>query len=71
MPNPTAKHPPVKLTKGYIDRIKPGTTSDEFHWDAEIRGFGLRVNPSGRMSFIVQGRVEGTTTPAARITVGA
>jgi len=71
MPNPTAKHPPVKLTKGYIDRIKPGITSDEFHWDAEVRGFGLRVNPSGRMSFIVQGRVEGTTTPAARITVGA
>ena len=70
MPNPTRKHRPVKLTKTYIDKVKPGP-ADEFHWGSEIKGFGLRVNPSGKMTFIVQGRVEGTTTPAARITVGA
>lgn len=69
MPNPTPKHPPVKLTKGYVDKVKPGP-KDEFHWDVEIKGFGLRVNPSGKQTFIVQGRVEGTTTPAARITIG-
>lgn len=67
MPNPTPKHPPVKLTKGYIDRVKPGP-KDEFHWD-ELKGFGLRVNPSGRMNFIVQGRID-PNKPAARITIG-
>jgi len=68
MPNPTPKHPPVKLTKGYIDRIKPGLT-DEHHWCVEPKGFGLRVNPTGKLSFIVQGRV-GTVGNPARITIG-
>ena len=69
MPDPTPKHPPVKLTKGYVDRVKPGQT-DEYHWDAETKGFGLRVNPSGRMNFIVQGRID-PRKPPARITIGA
>ena len=58
----------TKLTKGYIDRMRPGG-KDEFHWDTEIKGFGLRVNPSGRTTFIVQGRVEGVEQ-ALRLTIG-
>lgn len=58
----------AKLTKGYVDRVRPGA-KDEFHWDSEIRGFGLRVTPTGKTTFIVQGRVEGTGKEA-RITVG-
>jgi integrase len=69
MPDPTRKHAPIKLTKGHVDRIKPGP-KDEFHWCIDPKGFGLRVNPSGKMTFIVQGRVEGATTSAARITIG-
>lgn len=69
MPTPTPKHPPVKLTKSYIDRIKPGP-KDEFHWDTDAKGFGLRCTPTRKLTFIVQGRVEGTTGSAARITVG-
>ncbi len=69
MPNPTPKHAPVKITKGYVDRIKPGPT-DEFHWCVDPKGFGLRVNPSGRLSFIVQGRLD-PHKPPARITIGA
>jgi integrase len=69
MPNPTPKHASVKLTKSYIDRVKPGAT-DEHHWDAEIKGFGLRVNPSGKMTFVVQGRLD-PRKPPARITIGA
>lgn len=60
----------AKLTKGYIDRIKPGL-KDEFHWDTDTRGFGVRITPTGKLTFIVQGRIEGTSTPAARITIGA
>jgi integrase len=69
MPTPTPKRAAVKLTKGYIDRIKPGP-KDEFHWCVDPKGFGLRVNPTGKLSFIVQGRVEGSTASAARISIG-
>lgn len=69
MPTPTPKYPPVKLTKSYIDRIKPGP-KDEFHWDTDAKGFGLRCTPTRKLTFVVQGRVEGTTGSAARITVG-
>lgn len=58
-----------KLTKGYVDRIKPGP-KDEHHWDGEVRGFGVRCTPTGRLTFIVQGRVDGRET-AVRITIGA
>jgi hypothetical protein len=34
-----------------------------------VKGFGLRVTPTGKMTFIVQGRVEGSDKEA-RITVG-
>lgn len=59
----------AKLTKGYIDRIKPGP-KDEFHWDTDVKGFGVRITPTGKLTFIVQGRVEGSSAPAARITIG-
>jgi integrase len=61
-------HMATKLTKGYVDRIKAGT-KDEFHWDADVKGFGLRVTPTGKMTFVVQGRVEGSGKEA-RITIG-
>lgn len=69
MPNPTRRHPPVKLTKGYVERIRPGT-KDEFHWDTEAKGFGVRMTASGKLTFVVQGRVHNGASPAARLTVG-
>ena len=68
MPDPTPKHPPVKLIKSYIDKVKPGP-ADEFHWCVEPKGFGLRVSPARKLTFIVQGRVGGVGT-AARISIG-
>lgn len=59
----------AKLTKGYVDRIHPDT-KDSFHWDTEVKGFGIRVSPAGKTVFIVQGRVAGTET-SARLTIGA
>jgi integrase len=64
-----AKTNRLKLTKTYVDRISPGP-KDEFHWDTEVKGFGLRVTPRGKITFVVQGRVGGCETPV-RITVGA
>jgi hypothetical protein len=44
-----------KLTKRTVDTIEPQPT-EFFIWDESIPGFGLRVMPSGRKSFVVQYR---------------
>jgi integrase len=61
----------MKLTKGTVDRVaRPGTSkTDLLYWDTEPKGFGLRVTPTGKATFIVQGRVDGTAKEA-RITIG-
>jgi hypothetical protein len=46
-----------KLTKRYIDSLRPNSNSaDLFAWDSELRGFGVRMKPSGNASFLVQYR---------------
>jgi len=59
----------AKLTKAYVDRVKPGA-KDEFHWDTELKGFGLRATTGGKVSFIVQGRVGGSGKEV-RLTIGS
>ena len=44
-----------KMTKRTVDAIEPQAT-EFFIWDESIPGFGLRVMPSGRKSFVVQYR---------------
>jgi integrase len=46
----------MRLTKRSIDAIKPDAKRDQFFWDDDVAGFGLRVKPSGARSFIVQYR---------------
>jgi integrase len=58
----------AKLTKGYVDRVRPGL-KDELHWDTELKGFGLRVCAGGKLTFIVQGRVNGSAKEA-RLSIG-
>jgi integrase len=44
-----------KITKRHVESLRPGT-ADVFAWDDELRGFGIRVKPSGLRSYIVQYR---------------
>ncbi|AXK41324.1 tyrosine-type recombinase/integrase [Erythrobacter aureus] len=48
----------VKLTKRAVEAAEPKAT-DYILWDEDISGFGLRVFPSGRRSYIVQYRQRG------------
>ncbi|PHR11654.1 MAG: integrase [Sphingopyxis sp.] len=51
----------TRLTKRIIDSAKPGSR-DSFLWDSELKGFGVRIKPSGTRSFIIQYRnLEGRT----------
>ena len=56
----------AKLTKRVVDQIVPGET-EAMHWDDELKGFGLRVWPSGRKVYMVMSRVKGRLR---RITIG-
>jgi len=50
----------AKLTKSYIDSLKPPTDGKPLtKWDDALKGFGVRVMPSGKVSFFVQGRCRG------------
>ncbi len=44
-----------KLTKRFVDTVKSGP-KDVILWDDDLTGFGLRVKPSGTMTYVVQYR---------------
>jgi integrase len=50
----------AKLNKRTVDAAKP-RQAEWFLWDGELRGFGLRVRPSGRKFYIAQYRSKGRT----------
>ncbi|MEP6342089.1 MAG: tyrosine-type recombinase/integrase [Maricaulaceae bacterium] len=50
----------MRLTKRSIDNLVT-PDKDTFLWDDEIKGFGLRLSPQGKKTFIVQYRHNGRT----------
>ena len=42
-----------KITKKIVDAIKPDASKPVVIWDSELRGFGVRVMPSGVGSYIL------------------
>jgi integrase len=61
----------IKLTKRAVDGIAP-TGQVAFFFDRELKGFGLKVMPSGVKTFIVEYRpgAGGRRTPKRRLTIG-
>jgi integrase len=52
----------AKITKRAVDVLQAVSGRDVFIWDSELRGFGVRVKPSGVRTFLIQYRnVEGRT----------
>nr|WP_233356735.1 Arm DNA-binding domain-containing protein [Hirschia baltica] len=48
----------AKLTKRFVEAVAP-QRKGHVVWDDEYSGFGLRVYPSGKRSYIVQYRSRG------------
>ncbi|MCF8707389.1 hypothetical protein [Rhizorhapis sp. SPR117] len=41
----------IKLTRAFIDKVKPPQGDYEIHWDDSVQGYGLRVTPKGKRVF--------------------
>ena len=50
-----------RLSKRTVDSLKPGE-KDYFAWDDDLPGFGVRIMPSGRKSYLIQYRDSGGRT---------
>ena len=58
-----------KITKRAVDDVAP-SASDQFVWDTELKGFGLKVTPAGNKVYILQYRTGGRGSPTKRVTIG-
>lgn len=56
-----------RLTDALVRRASAGDRAQVFFWDAEVKGFGLRITNKGAKSFILDYRVGGRQR---RITIG-
>ena len=56
----------MKLTKASIKKLSLPDTGQKLVWDSDLKGFGLRLTPSG-IVFIIQARVKGITR---RVSIG-
>ncbi|MDR3472567.1 MAG: site-specific integrase [Devosia sp.] len=45
-----------KLTKKHLDSLRSEPDRDVLAWDSELRGFGIRLKPTGAATFILQYR---------------
>lgn len=62
-----------KITKRTVDKFKAeasGGTSDQFLWDADRKGFGLKLTPAGKLVYVLQYRMGGRGSPVRRFTIG-
>lgn len=61
----------LRIGKRTVDALKVAKT-EYVTWDSEIPGFGVRVRPSGRKTYIVQYRAGiGRKSPSRKLTLGA
>lgn len=42
-----------KITKRFVDSIRPDPERESIHWDDDVKGFGLKVSKSGRKVFLL------------------
>ena len=61
----------MKINKRTVEALTwkiDETRNQVFYWDDQIKGFGLRITPTGKKTFILQYRLRGSVS---RLTLGA
>jgi integrase len=64
-----AGHMLAKITKRTVDALSPNGTN-QFVWDRDLKGFGLKITAGGKKVYILQYRKGGRGTPTKRVTIG-
>jgi len=59
-----------RLTKRIVDAAQ-SKEKDTYIWDKSLKGFGLKVTPTGRKVYLVQYRLGGRKGRTRRVTIGA
>ena len=62
--------PVCKLSKRAIDALPCPADRDTIWWDEDIKGFGLKITPAGRRTFLVQYRPAGDRRNPRKYTIG-
>jgi Arm domain-containing DNA-binding protein len=62
----------ARISKRIVDSAVPEPDRDLWIWDADVRGFGLRVRPTGHRVYVVEYRAGtgGRASPKRRVTIG-
>ena len=58
-----------KLTKTLVDGIKAPATGDAWTWDSELEGFGVRVQASGRKTYVIRYRTRDASRTQRKMTI--
>jgi integrase len=58
-----------KLTKRFVESVNPHKENELLLWDSELKGFGIRVFPTGRRTYFVQYRNQFGNTRRKKIGV--
>ncbi|MBB5685658.1 tyrosine-type recombinase/integrase [Sphingobium boeckii] len=58
-----------RITKRSVDALAKGA-SEQFLWDDEVKGFGLKVTTAGAKSYVFQYRLGGRGARTQRVTMG-
>jgi len=56
-----------RLTKRFVESLRPDPAKETFAWDADVKGFGVRILRSGRKTFLFQYAIG---RRKSRVTVG-
>lgn len=58
-----------KITKKSIDALERSSSS-QFVWDTDLKGFGAKITPAGSISYVLQFRMGGREARTRRYTIG-
>lgn len=58
-----------KLTKNFVDNLTAPEKGEAWFWDAELDGFGVRIQESGRKTYVVRYRTRDAKRTQRKVTI--